>query len=219
MTTIVAKTFADRVEILSDGGITNSVSGAFQLLDRVNKVRGSIWAPLAIAGSGPFGYSNQIADAVVNWSRAAGGSVDATIERVRAELARQRKGAGPVLQASRMLLAGVSETRGPALWEFINAPHTDSEQKPWHLYETGPVRVFGSHPTAAERETLEQAATLADLIPVMEAFRSRDLRRCNSHVDLTIVHPYGVETRRLHVWDEDKIGAPMWSGEEWLAAS
>lgn len=217
MTTIVAKTFADRVEILSDGGTLDMSSGAFHLMAKSNKVSGSIWAPIAVAGSGPISYSKRVADAVTNWSRAVGGSVDATIERAREELARQRKDAGPPLQPSRMLLAGISETKGPCVWEFVNYAGTTPE--PWTLAEHGQcIRLFGSHPTAEEEAALDDITTLADYVPVMDAFRARWRRQCNSHVDLTTVWPYGVETKRLHVWDEDKIGTPMVSPEEWLAA-
>ncbi|QYO75339.1 hypothetical protein [Devosia salina] len=217
MTTIVVKAFADRVEILSDGGLTNSVSGAFQLLEKVNKVTGSIWAPIAVAGTGPTSYSKRVADAVTNWSRAAGGSVDATIERVREELARQRKDAGPPLQPSRMLLAGISETKGPCVWEFVN--YAGTTPAPWTLAEHGQcIRLFGSHPTPEEEAALDDITTLADYVPVMDAFRARWRRQCNSHVDLTTIWPYGVETRRLRVWDEDVIGAPMVSVDEWLAS-
>ncbi|MEO9299002.1 hypothetical protein [Devosia alba] len=216
MTTIVAKAFCDRVEILSDGGVLNVTSGSYPLIKTINKVRGSIFAPLAIAGTGPVGYSDQVAGAVVNWSRQTG-SVDATIGLARQELKRQRLEGRPPLQPTRMLIAGISETKGPRLWEFVN--HLGTTPEPWCLAEHGPcIRLFGSVPTEAEVAMIDEATTLASLVPMMDAFRTRFRRQCNSHVDLTIIHQYGVETRRLHVWPDDVIGSPMWTPEDWLAA-
>lgn len=217
MTAFILKPFHDRVEILSDGA---TYSPDAVLLSTVYKVASSPWIPLALVGSGNVAIIDALTDAILSTASATC-CVDDTLTLLSGSLEEIGKGAtfdSPV----RIAIGVISETLGPKCFLFSTHPEPESGITPFQLAETRSGFAQGVLPSANELVAMgfrpgDTAQSLETFGPsFFEVMRRTKMINpvrpdqepqytVGGHLDLTVVRPEGVTTKRLRTWP-DVIG-------------
>lgn len=209
--------YEDRIELLTDGAVYNDEGVLLEVAEKV--YRSSRW-PLAMTSRGDlslleaFGQYLEIVGAAV-------ASVDELISRLQAYLDGRREKGSP--EPFEILIAAFVAD-GPVNLYFSSDPLIEGIE-PWVIHQVGPE--FGGGPMftlddlKAEGISVESLSSGleengADLMKLMRKRKGGhptkpflpDVYGIGGHVDLTIVRPGGVTTKRLHIWP-DVIGQPI----------
>lgn len=212
MTGFMIKPRHDRVEIATDGAVYD---GDGVLLDTTYKVRVADNLPLAVVGSGTVAHIDLVADAILA-ATAAAGSVDATIEILAVSL--QAIAADAAFDSPvRIVIAAISESHGPTCWVF----DTFEEDGPAFELREAPFGI-GQGELPPAKDMLERGIETGDSLEkhavwFFDFMRSRKrvspvspekgpIYNIGGHVDFTVLRADGVETKRLHTWDDDVVG-------------
>lgn len=225
MTGYILKTYPDRVEIASDGAIYD-LDGV--VLGSRYKVRVADDLPLAVMGSGGTQAIEIISDLIMLAARVTS-SVDETLSLLAGSLEQCAQAASEDYPL-RIVIAAISETRGPTtlLFTMIGA---DGDMPAFQLQEKPNGFGMGALPGGGELlamglkgQTLED-----DAPPLFEYMRRAKLPtpgdpdrepgyKIGGHLDLTVVRPDGVTTKRLRTWP-DVIGEKIDPFKEDAAAA
>ncbi|MGO4838681.1 hypothetical protein AB4144_41175, partial [Rhizobiaceae sp. 2RAB30] len=111
MSAFYALAFDDRIELLTDGAIYND-DGV--LLDIRRKVWTSPAVPFAVTGRGTSPTVDLIAQGFVAFSLM--GSVDRALDAIADRLAERRARGKETVTHCEMVIAAISETRGPVIY-------------------------------------------------------------------------------------------------------
>lgn len=208
--------YGDRIELLTDGAIYNDKGVLLGVAEKV--YRSSRW-PLAMTSRGvcfwnAFGQYLDIVGGAVS-------SVDELICRLQCYLDHRREKGSP--QAFEILIAAFVES-GPVNLYFSSDPLIEGVD-PWIIHQVGPE--FGGGPVFTVDDLKAEGISIASLssgleesgADLMELMRKRkggnpsnpflpDVYGIGGHVDLTVVRPDGVTSKRLRTWP-DVIGQPI----------
>ncbi|TGP50314.1 hypothetical protein EN873_24385 [bacterium M00.F.Ca.ET.230.01.1.1] len=211
MSAFYAMAYADRVELLTDAAIylPNGLAVDFR-----EKVWRSPSLPLAITGRGSLAFE-AFAETILD---TPADTVDLLVASAQAWLDRF-KAVYPA-DACELLLAGISESRGPRLWFFTTAS-IYLEFEPFVLYDVGSEFGGGNALTPEESASLPSAERgLAELaVPLFEAMRRKPglnptvphmpgVYGIGGHLDHTVVTTSGCTSTRLHTWP-DVVGTKI----------
>ena len=203
--------YGDRIELLTDGAI---YADDGTLVGIHEKCFRSDYVPLAITGRGEWAVVSAFKNAIGTLS--ACGSFDRTIELV-AEFLNQKAAAG-VPAPCEIVIAGISETDGPAIYYFAT---TDAYGlpgfEPWTLFDVGPEFGGGSSLDESELAGIDASGGIAGCgVALFEAMRRKrgpnptrpelpPIYGIGGRLDHTVVSADGCVTTRLHTWP-DRIG-------------
>ncbi|PTE08206.1 hypothetical protein C9427_21395 [Mesorhizobium helmanticense] len=202
-------TYNDSVELLSDGAVYLPDG---TLIDIREKVWRSPGLPLAVTGRGSMAFE-AYAETILAMSE---DSVDAVIERTHTLLEQAKKGVVSSAPCE-VLLAGLSETRGPFL-AFFSTADVYPQFEPFILHDVGPDFGGGNALTAEEIAALPSAEEGLGKcgVALFETMRGKPglnpaaphmpaIHGIGGHIDLTVINANGATTTRLHEWP-DVIG-------------
>lgn len=202
MTFIVAHRLADRIELLSDGAVYDDAGFIRGSECKVMTMPG---VPAVVAGSGKSVVVNAI-EASLRTIFAAVTSFDRAIEEIRAGLGRlvALKDHPPF----RIVIAGMSETRGPEVYRFGNVAEEGIAAFALHRCEFGAI-LQHDIPEALHRHFVAMGGLRAGGIDLMENVRREGAADgsivIGCHVDFTTVSAAGVVSEEIHEWP-DRIG-------------
>lgn len=215
MTAFLALPYADRIELLADGA-TCLPNG--MLIAATDKIVASEYVPLAMVGRGNHGDLRTMTDAILKLT--ACGSVDDTIEQLVGALEDVRSEPGePPDQHSEIVVAAVSETRGPC--QFMLNSFEGRDRPAWTLIDrSGEMIGGGNLPSKADiaaagldAETFADGAAVGGLalMEIMRRLPGKDETRDGAtdgywigcHVDHAVVSADGVTVTRIQTWPDE----------------
>lgn len=198
--------FDDRIELMTDGAVIDT-EGRF-VRDK-NKAEPALFAPVAVTGVGEEADIEAMKEVVLTAAFFLN-SVDEMIEVLGEELPKFE----PTIGESAIVIACISETRGPLILTYKN---TESQ-----LVNRGDSHAFGPG-----LDTDEMLATGVDFsfpeglrtdgVRLLKAMRAK---RCapfgglpeghyvGGHIDWTVLDRNGARVERVHDWD-DVPGEPI----------
>ncbi|BBD37532.1 hypothetical protein Amn_24120 [Aminobacter sp. Y103A] len=204
----------DRVELLTDGARYHDDG---TLVEICRKVWTSPCLPLAVTGRGG-GAVEAYTKAIVGLS--ALGTFDDVIESVQRLVTRSTR--FDIAEPAEVVIAGISETRGPCILYFATTNAYGLEGfEPFVISDAGREFGGGAPLEPSEAEAIRsRGSTLRELgVDLFEAMRRKkgknparpdlpDHYGIGGHVDLTVVSSGGCTVERLHTWD-DEVGKPI----------
>lgn len=217
MSAFVALCHADRVELMTDGAAYRPDG---TIADLPVKVETILSPPCAITMRGSSYLCDKISAAIlpiiekVGHFDAAMQALDVAmgyldwLDEAKAYLD------DPADGDVDMAIAGVSEANGPTVAYWATRPNRKAGIEPYtvYRYRTGMVTDFPLNESQAD--SMRKVGGLAGLRgKALEPLRREGRGRpgqypfiVGGHADLTVVTATDVSTRRVHTWDEDKIG-------------
>lgn len=206
--------YGDRIELLTDGAV-------YEDDGTLTAVRRKVWhserIPMAVTGRGNASAVQLLAMAVLLPD--AYGSTDRVLEAVPGLLdkmaAKQHGGAKPGY--FEIVIAAISETRGPVIFYASSADCYGAGYVPFTLVEAGSEFGGGVPIDPAGIDVSDGLRTCgAEIFERMRRVRGPNptapelppLYGIGGHVDLTVVRPGGVTVERLRTWP-DVIGEPI----------
>lgn len=204
----------DHVELLTDGAQYREDGTLTNIL---RKVWTSPRLPLAVTGRGG-GAVVAYAKAIVALS--ALGTFDDVIESTQRLVTRSFR--FDIADPAEVVIAGISETRGPCILYFATTnAHGLEGFEPFVIHDAGKEFGGGTTLEPAEAEAIRgSGGTLREIgVPLFEAMRRKkgpnptrpdlpEIYGIGGHVDLTVVAPSGCTVDRLHTWN-DEVGNPI----------
>lgn len=213
MSAFYALAHDDRIEMLTDGAVYED-DGTLTAIRR--KVWYSDKLPMAITGRGASKAVELMAMAVLLPD--VYGSVDKVIDGIPAlldKMAEKTAGAASGARMIEMVIAAISETRGPVLLYAANTNAYGLDWlEPFKLYDVGhewgggtPADISGIDISDGLRGCGAELFERMRRIPGPSAERPDlpDVYGIGGHVDLTTVRASGVTVERLRTWP-DEIG-------------
>lgn len=213
MTGFIVKPFHDRVEILSDGAL---YSDEGILLGAVEKVIPSGLVPLAVVGSG-LGHEIGALTEVVLTAAAVTGSFDETIRMLSDALAGIASSTNDDTRL-RLVAAGISEAYGPVAYIVSTFSEAGSKIPAFYLERKFSIFAQGAYPTPEQFAAYGRPVDLdqgleRDGVFLIGAMREQRIpnptnpdapptHNIGAHVDLTVIRPEGITSKRLHTWPD-----------------
>lgn len=220
MTLVYSVAHDDCAQILSDGA---HYLPDGTLVDISSKIFASPWIPLAAVSAGSTAAGNAVCEAIVEIS--AIGSFDLAIT-MAAEIVPRMNGMVPEGHDFMLIIAGISETRGPC--QFMALTKSAFDMPAYTLLDAGKEVGSGAHIDAAALKSI-------GITPEIAQASGSDFLRSHGGVfadwarhqkgknwlipddwepiygiggflELTTITPDGCETERLMTWHEDQVG-------------
>lgn len=218
--------YDDRIELLTDGAQYQDDGTLIAVCEKVYR---SSRLPLAVTARGTLDFDvlRSFFDTLSSLSATVGDFID----QLQAQLDRRRDLGSP--DAFEVLIVAFVDDKPINLY-FSTHPIIDSVD-PWAVYAMGPE--FGGGPSFTLDELRGEGVSVESLsagleecgADLMELMRKRkagnpsnsllpDVYGIGGHVDLTVVRPEGVTTKRLRTWP-DVIGEKIDPFKEDAAAA
>jgi hypothetical protein len=212
MSCFLAVTYADRVELLTDGAWYEPDG---TLIKFAEKVWRSPFLSMAITARGDMDAAGLVAGTIIASGMAL--SFDDTIRAIEQMLVARRAAPPQAVNHYELLIAGISETRGPIQFTFGTLAYDGAAA---FTLASRPAMYAGPGMVPAEVAGLGKGAFDeglgvhgADFMEIARQHPSTSpahpdeplLYGIGGHVDLTVVTAAGVTTTRLRTWP-DVIG-------------